>query len=138
MCIQNKNTFLKLLKVAYFVKIEGKAQSLPNPSPLTVAKVGHNLKGSSWLGQKTRGKKPSNKKGLLQIKEALAEGKGKVASIVPEVQRSYGLPFFLQILIANKDFEVVACLYCTGSHSQRVSKERGFRGRISIGTRIQC
>ncbi|RVW77863.1 hypothetical protein CK203_054361 [Vitis vinifera] len=39
---------------------------------------------SSWLGKKTRGKKPSDKKGLLRIEEALAEGKGKAASVVPE------------------------------------------------------
>ncbi|KAL6316269.1 hypothetical protein AAG906_017899 [Vitis piasezkii] len=39
---------------------------------------------SSWLGQKTRGKKPSDKKGLLRIEEALAKGKGKAASVVLE------------------------------------------------------
>ena len=60
---------------------ERKAQSLPNPSLLTVAKVGCNLKGPSWLGQRKGGKKPFDKMGLLRSEEASAVGKGKVVSV---------------------------------------------------------
>ena len=65
---------------------EKKAHSLPNPSPLTVAKVGCNLKGPSWLGQRIRGKKPPDKMGLLRSEEVFAVGKGKAVSVDLDVQ----------------------------------------------------
>ena len=34
------------------------------------------------------------------------------------VQRSCGIPFFLLVSIADKDFEVAASLFCMGSHRQ--------------------
>ena len=44
---------------------ERKAQSLPKSSPLTIAKVGCNLKGPLRLGQGTGEKKSSEKQGSL-------------------------------------------------------------------------
>ena len=66
---------------------ERKARSLSKPGPL-FAKVGCNLKGPLGLGQRLGGKKPDDKKGLLRREEDSAVGKGKVASVVPEVQTS--------------------------------------------------
>ena len=66
---------------------ERKAQSLSKPG-LLIAKVGYNLKGPSRLGQRTGGKKPDDKKGLLRREEDSAVGNGKAASVVLEVQTS--------------------------------------------------
>ena len=77
---------------AYSVEVghqasERKAQSLPNPNPMTDAKVGCNLNGPfSKLGQRTREKKPSDKNGLLRNEEASTVGKGNFVSKVPDVQ----------------------------------------------------
>ena len=60
---------------------ERKAQSLPNPSPLSVAIVGCNLKGPSWLGQRIGGMKPSVKTGLLRREEDVAVRKGKAYEV---------------------------------------------------------
>ena len=57
---------------------ERKAQSLPNPSPLSAAIVGCNLKGPSWLGQRIGGMKPSVKTGLLRREEDAAVRRGKL------------------------------------------------------------
>ena len=65
---------------------ERKAQSLPKSSPLTIAKVGCNLKGPLRLGQGIGEKKPSEKQGSLQSEEVSAVGKGKGVSIDPLVQ----------------------------------------------------
>ena len=65
---------------------ERKAQSLPIPSPLNVAKVGCNLKVLSWLGQRIGGKKPSDKMGSSRSEEVSAVGKGKVVSVELDIQ----------------------------------------------------
>ena len=65
---------------------ERKAQSLPKSSPLTVAKVGCNLKGPLKLVKGTREKKSFEKQGSLQSEEVFAVGKGKGVSVDPVVQ----------------------------------------------------
>ncbi|RVX07312.1 hypothetical protein CK203_022582 [Vitis vinifera] len=60
---------------------ERKAQSLPNPSPLSAAIVDCNLKGPSWLGQRIGGMKPSIKTGLLRREEDAAMRKVKAFEV---------------------------------------------------------
>ena len=60
---------------------ERNAQSLPNPSPPLAVIMGCNLKGSSWLGQRIRGKKSSIMMGLFQKEEDDAERKGKASEV---------------------------------------------------------
>ena len=37
---------------------------------------------------------------------------------MPNFNRSYGIPYFFQVLIDDKDFEVAVSLFCSGSHRQ--------------------
>ena len=65
---------------------EREAQSLPNFSPLNVAKMGCNLEGSLRLGQGEGEKKPSEKQVLSRREEAAVGGKGKGVSNDHDVQ----------------------------------------------------